>query len=35
MSIIKDIRIYRCAVPNVAGINPEAFANPGLQAGSV
>ncbi|SMC30923.1 hypothetical protein SAMN06296952_0030 [Oscillospiraceae bacterium] len=32
MSIIKDIRVYRCAVPNVAGVNPEAFANPGLQA---
>ncbi len=30
MSIIKDIRIYRCAVPNVAGVNPEVFANPGL-----
>ena len=32
MSIIKDIRIYRCTVPNVAGVNPETFANPGLNA---
>ena len=30
MSIIKDIRIYRCTVPNVTGVNPEVFANPGL-----
>ena len=32
MSIIKDIRLYRCTVPNVAGVNPEAFVNPELSA---
>ena len=32
MAIIQDIRIYRCAVENVTGVNPEGFYNPELCA---
>lgn len=32
MNIIKDIRIYRCKVENVTGVNPEGFTNKELCA---
>ena len=32
MAIIQDIRIYRCKVENVTGVNPEGFFNPKLCA---
>jgi len=32
MAIIQDIRIYRCMVENVTGVNPEGFFNPKLCA---